>query len=926
MKKLYILALSTIVPFLVFAQTGKITGSVVDGNTTLPIGKAVITITENNTSVTTDNNGSFLLENVPFGKYNVVVGEVGHESDTLQVDVNAEEITMPMVALKLKEDLTDRANTDAIPTVSLSENDLKDEGTQSVSSVLSASRDVFLSTASFVFSSSRFRIRGYENENFVTYMNGVPMNDLEDGGTFWGSWGGLNNVMYNRENQLGLSANLTTFGGLGGTYSLDSRASKQRKQLQVSYANTNRNYRHRLMATYATGILKGGWALALSGSRRWAKEGYVPGTLYDGYSYFVALEKLFKGNKHSIALTAFGAPTRSGRSTASVQEMYDIAGTNYYNSLWGYQNGVKRNSSENRTFQPSFILTHEWKINNNSNWLTAAAFSFGKRKVSALDWNNAPDPRPDYYRYLPSYQEDPALAAQVEKMLRDNEEMRQIQWDKLYEANAQSTETVEDVNGIAGNNVTGKRARYIIQNRVSDQKKFDINTVYNTTLTDFLGITVGATYQMQQTENYLEVNDLLGADFYLDVNQFAERDFPDSVNAAQNDLNNPNRLLKVGDKYGYDYVVNVHQAKAWAQSIFKFNKIDFFLTGEFSFTTYWRDGKNRSGLFPNNSFGKSEVKRFYNGAVKGGVTYKINGRNYLFANGAFMTRAPYFDNAFVSIRTRDVYAPGLKNEMIYSVEGGYQFRAPNFRAKALMFFTQFNDQTKTISFYHDDYRNFVNYTLTNIDLRHWGAELAVDGKIYKGFSASAVLSIGRYTYVDRPLATITQDNTSTILEENKTVYAKNFNVGGTPQLATSFGLSYRSPQFWFVNANFNYYDWMWLEFNPARRTEAGTELVDPNSATWSNIIDQQRLKGQFTMDVFAGYSWRLNNQFKKLPRPFYLVFNIGVNNITNNRNFITGGFEQLRFDFENKDVNKFPPRYFYSYGTSYFASIIFRMN
>jgi hypothetical protein len=925
MKKLYILALTTIVPFLVFAQTGKITGSVNDGGTTLPIAKALITVQETGVSVSSDEKGAFVLENIPYGNYNLIVTETGHDGETILLNVNAPEVVVPMISLKLKEELTEKANTDAIPTVSLGEDDLKGDGSQNVSSVLSASRDVFLSTASFVFSSSRFRIRGYENENFSTYMNGIPMNDLEDGGTWWGAWGGLNSVMYNRENQIGLSANVTAFGGLGGTYSLDSRASKQRKQLQVSYASTNRNYRHRLMATYATGILKGGWSLALAGSRRWAQEGYVPGTFYDGYSYFASLEKLFNGNKHSLSLTAFGAPTKSGRSNASVQEMYDIAGTNYYNPYWGFQNGKKRNSSVGNTFQPQFILTHEWKINNNSNWITAVGFSFGKRKVSALDWNNAPDPRPDYYRYLPSYVEDPALAALVEKNLRDNEGARQIDWAKLYEANAQSNETIENVDGIAGNNVTGKRSRYIILDRVGDQKKFDFNTVYNTTLTDFLSITAGATYQMQITENYLQVKDLLGGDFYVDINQFAERDFPDSASLAQNDLRNPNRILKEGDKYGYDYVVNVHQARAWAQTMFKFNKIDFFLTGEFSYTGYWRNGKFQNGLFPDNSFGNSEKKNFYNGAVKGGVTYKINGRNYLFANGAFLTRAPYFDNAFVSIRTRNVYAPGLQNEQIYSVEGGYQFRSPNFKAKALMYYTQFNNGTKTLNYYHDDYRTFVNYTMTNIDARHWGAELALDAKIYKGFSASAVLSIGRYQYTDRPEATVTQDNNATTLS-NETVYLKNFNIGGTPQLASSLGLKYNSPQFWFVNLNLNYYDWMWLEASPVRRTEAGVELVDPSSDNWSKIVKQERLKGQFTMDLFAGYSWRMNNQIKSLKRPLYLVFNLGVSNITNNKKFITGGYEQLRFDFIEKRADKFPPKYFYSYGTTYFASITFRMN
>ncbi len=125
--------------------------------------------------------------------------------------------------------------------------------------------------------------------------------------------------------------------------------------------------------------------------------------------------------------------------------------------------------------------------------------------------------------------------------------------------------------------------------------------------------------------------------------------------------------------------------------------------------------------------------------------------------------------------------------------------------------------------------------------------------------------------------------------------------------------------------NFNYYDWMWLSFNPIRRTINGVSPLDENSTEWKNVVDQQRLKGQFTMDLFAGYSWLLNNQFKTLKKRYFLVFNVGINNITNNKNFITGGYEQMRFDFTLNNVNKFPPKLFYAYGTNYFMSIAFRM-
>ena len=143
----------------------------------------------------------------------------------------------------------------------------------------------------------------------------------------------------------------------------------------------------------------------------------------------------------------------------------------------------------------------------------------------------------------------------------------------------------------------------------------------------------------------------------------------------------------------------------------------------------------------------------------------------------------------------------------------------------------------------------------------------------------------------------------------------------TPQEAYTIGLDYRSPKFWFVNVNFNYFDQMYLDFNPLRRTEAAVSGVDPKEPLWNDIIGQERLKAQNTLDAFAGYSWLMNNKFKSMKHRTFLLFNVGVNNILNNQEIVSGGFEQLRFDFAERNLGKFPPRRFYAYGINFFASI-----
>ena len=818
-----------------------------------------------------------------------------------------------LIAADAKEALLDN-----IPIVSIDENDNQDGSAQNVSSQLSAGRDPYFNGATFHFNAVRFRLRGYDGDMFSSYMNGVQMENLDNGFTPFGLWGGLNDVVRNRDAVLGLRSTPYGIGDIGGLTSLDTRASRQRKQTSFNYASSNRNYFNRIMLTHSTGLNQKGWAFSFSGSRRWATEGYVPGTYFDGYSLYVGVDKRFN-DRHLLSFVGFYTPTENGRQGSSVQEMVDLAGDNFYNPFWGYQNGKKRNVSVARTNQPVFVLTHDWKVNDKTTLVTAASFITGTRAVSGFDWYNAPDPRPDYYRYLPSFQTDPTQRQLAIDAFRSDVNLRQINWDRLYNANYGNFETVKNVGGIAGNDRSGRRSIYVVEDRVVGTNRLNFNTTLNTSLSENIDFTAGASYQYQNNHYYKELNDLLGGEFYVDLNQFAERDFGFGDQFNQNDLNNPNRILKEGDRFGYNYNITIQRAAAWAQANVKFRKIDFFVAAEHSYTNFFRTGNVRTGIFPDNSFGKSKVNRFYNYMFKGGVTYKLDGRNYFYFDGAYQTRAPFFDNAYIAPRTRDIVQDNLRNEQIGSLEAGYVLNAPNVKARINGFYTNFKNQSNVLTFYDEQFRNFVNYAISNIGREHMGVEIGLEAKVYRGWSVNAAANIGRYYFTTRQNITISRDNTAELLR-NDIVYSKNFRVP-TPQEAYTVGFSYRSPRFWFVNANINFFDQMWFDFNPARRTYGAVEGLDPESAQWRGIVDQTRLPSEYTIDIFAGYSWRMNNRFKSLKKSTFLVFNVGVNNLLNNTGIVSGGFEQLRFDFQTRDINKFPPRRFFGYGLNYFASV-----
>ncbi len=258
-----------------------------------------------------------------------------------------------------------------IPLFSTSGGDVdNDLEQQDVSSLLMSSRDVFTQFASFQFGAGRYRMRGYMAENQMVMINGVNVNNLETGFSAWSNWGGLNDVTRFVENRIGITANRLGFSGAGGYTNIDSKASSFRKGTRVSYASSNRIFAHRVMATHSTGMLENGWAMTLSASSRYGDQVYIPGTYFNASAFYASIDKRIN-DKHLISFTGFGSPIEQGRAGAAQQEAYDLAGSNYYNPLWGYQNGKVRNSSVSKVTRPMLMVSHIYKISTDEQLTTS---------------------------------------------------------------------------------------------------------------------------------------------------------------------------------------------------------------------------------------------------------------------------------------------------------------------------------------------------------------------------------------------------------------------------------------------------------------------------------------------------------------------------------------------------------------------------
>lgn len=801
-------------------------------------------------------------------------------------------------------------------TILMSEQDRTHASSSNTASPLYGEKDIFQQMAAFQFSAVRFKPRGYDASFSATLINGLSMNHPEDGNPGWSLWSGLQSVMRNSIDVQAFRFQENWLGDLGTTTSTDMRALLQRKQLQFGYAISNRTYTHRYQLSYASNMNQHGWAFAVAGNYRTALENYNTGCSYQSVGYYLAIDKQF--NKAGLlSLIFFGVQQRYGKQAAVVKPAIDLFGRNY-NPNWGYQQSEKRNAAMADLNKPVFILTHEWNPNNHAAWVTSMGVVIGKRTDTGLDWYQASDPRPDYYRYLPNYQTDSLLQEQVRTDLLADVHLQQINWNRIYEINRNSFEQINDADGILGNTVFGKRAHYLLEERVTDTRRLLFSSHFKTRVAEEWNLSVGVHLRVQRNHHYKKVKDLLGADFHVNWNQFAENELQLDPNALQYDLDQPNRILRVGDQYGYNYLMFTSIADAWMQVERKTKKIDYLFGVQFSKTVFHRKGLVRNGLFPDHSKGTAVSNHFFNTAVKTAITYKPSGYQFVILSISARSKAPLFDNVYISPRMRNTRQDLLQNEQIMSAELLYRIALPTIQFKLSLYHTMMNDGLNVLTFYHDGYRNFVNYAISGIDKKHTGIEAGFSYSLNERWQWNLALAAGVYRYTSRQQVTVSLDNNEALLDKME-VYSKNFRVAGSPQRVLGTSVHYRTPKSFFVQLNWNAFDQQWVEYNPVRRTYEALQGVQPGTDQWRNVIDQTRLPAVAIMNVFIGKGFKTQNKIGGRLVNYFCT--LGINNLLNRKDIITGGYEQLRFDQETKMTDKFPPKYFLGYGMNYTATI-----
>lgn len=893
-----------------FAQAPPtISGQIRDSKTGNPISYASVLIEGTDLQTTSDEQGIFELITNLRGDYILNISIKDYIPKRLPLSLSEKDIDLGTVTLRLDVSVEQTDNL-----ITLTENDLfDDEGVISSSvGLLQASRDVFLNRAAFDFGQAFFRVRGYDSREGQVLINGMVMNKFFDGRPQWNNWGGLNDVVRNQEFTNGLETSGYTFGGILGNTNINVRPSGLRPGTRLSSSFSNRTYSGRLMATHTAGANKNGLGYSVSASRRWAKEGFIDGTLYDAYSFFGALEYEFNP-KNSVTLTTILARNRRGRSSAITEEVFELTG-NSYNPYWGEQNGKIRNSRERNIFEPIVMLNHFY-TSDTFRWTTGVAYQTGTRSRSRLGYFNAPNPDPTYFRYLPSFYinnpigADFTNAALARVGFLNNP---QINWSQLYAANT--------------NLENQGKAAYVLHDDTVDDGQVSVASTASLTINSSLQLDFGASFRALNSKNYAEIIDLLGAEFHQDIDPFSD---------TENDIDgNPEK--REGDIFNYHYDLEVSEWSSFLQANLFKGPWKGFLSGTLSGTSYQREGGFQNERFLDNSLGLSEQLQFSNFGVKAGLSHQFTGRHWVQVHGGIIKRPPTLQNTFINPRENNEIVPNLQSETVTTLDLNYFIRLPDLTGRLTGFYTRFQNTTDINFFFVDAGvgSDFVQEVITDLDRLHMGVELGLEYQVSPQVKLSLAANLGKYIYASNPDVTINFDTAGAEedfinpdgFEDLGVANIKDLKLAQGPQTAFAFGVEYRDPKYWWIGATANYLADNHANISTITRTpsfvlnpDTGEPFPDATPENVGRLLRQQSLDDFYLLNLVGGKSWLFDGK--------YISVFVSVNNVFDTV-FRTGGYEQSRngnfgqLQQDNlRNDPSFAPKYWYGFGRTFFLNL-----
>ncbi len=795
MKKIYFVLVALFIASTAISQ-GTITGTVTDVELGEPLPGANVVVQGTTNGTTTDFDGNFVIE-VSKNTGTLLVSYIGFVTKkvnytavgaigTISLLPDAEELE-GVVVTGIMDIAKDRETPVAVSTIRATE--IREKlGSQEFPELLKSTPSVYATKSGGGFGDGRVNVRGFESPNIAIMVNGIPVNDMENGAVYWSNWAGLSDVTTGMQVQRGLGSSKLAISSVGGTINIITKTTEQSQGGAVTVGMGNDGYLKTNVA-YNTGKSDGGFAASVLLGRT-AGDGYIDGTKFEGYNYFIGLG--YEPNeKHSFQFILTGAPqvhdqrTTSFFNVATVEDYLEYG--DKYNYNYGSLNGEDFGWRSNFYHKPVTSLTWEWKMSEKSTLSTSAYASFG-RGGGTGDIGSGPG-----FGFASSSR-------------YRNPENGQVDYDLISRFNGGEAVTFYDGRDYQlspnddgeflttdfGDGLTRRAS-------MNSHNWFGLIANLHTDINEKFSYDFGVDLRSYKGIHYRRVDNLLGADGYLDTNDVNDPEHIVRQNATvASDFSSILNVFKDIDKeekidYYNDGLVRWYGA--FGQMEYKTEVVSAFVQGGISQQGFKRiDYFNYLDSDPEQ---ESDWENILGGNIKGGLNVNINDENNVFVNGGYYSKQPNFDAIFLNF-VNDVN-PDYRNEKIFGLEAGYGLNLGDFRAKLNVYRTSWKDRFINVEVETTTGdEGFAN--ISGVEQVHKGVEIEADYRASEIVQFRGMISLGDWEYAGN-VNGVAFDDSQNVIDDDVNLYLDGVKVGNAAQFTSNLEMIIRPVERLKLSAN-----------------------------------------------------------------------------------------------------------------------------
>lgn len=888
---------------------GAVRGQLVDSESNEGLIAASIIVDGTTIGTVTDAAGSFILESVPSGEQVLVISYIGYQTTNLDVTVTDGQTTdlgtvkvnsgsVGLAEVQVMASLAKDRQTPVAATTLKGADIERLVGNQEFPEVLRSTPSVYVTKQGGGFGDARINIRGYDQSNVAVMINGIPVNDMENGWVYWSNWAGLSDVTSTVQVQRGLGASKLAVPAVGGSINIVTNAADFKKGGAASVTVGNNGYQ-KYGFVLSSGQMENGFAITAQATHTRGAT-FAQGTDFEAYSYFISSTYKINENQ-TLAGTVLGAPQwhhqRTGASNFDnvfLQTFLD-KGIDF-NHLHGDLDGEQFTWRRNFYHKPKAFLNHYWNINEKTNLKTSAYISLGRGGGTGPRGRLA---NPTTFDSFSGFDEG---THDANGQVRFNDIFAYNQGDSITGGGFGEVDGTPFIT--ANRNDNGNRDGFIRRASMNYHNWYGVLSTLETKMSENFTLVTGIDARYYKGEHFRRVENLLGNNTY--------ESFSD-INAPNGRLITEASPATFGNFFDNSYKDKSNVIAYWNDGLVGW--LGAFLQGEYTteklsaFVSL--SGSNQSfkriDYFvyeDNDPARESDWQGFLGGTVKAGANYNINPTSNVFFNTGFFSRQPIFDNVFVNF-SNDV-APDVQNQTVTAFEAGYGYADGRFDVDVNAYFTQWGNRQFSVTAPNATNES-IQYNFNDVAQRHIGLEFEAKARIIKQLDLRVMASVGDWIYTNNFTTQGFNIDQQRVEDTTKTLYMNDVKVGDAAQ--TTFGLGVNIYPVEGLRIYFNY--------NYAAGVYAQYDVLDAtfNSVPVSGSNQVAQLPAFGLLDGGISYDYQLGSGQT-------LTFRINGNNLLDTQ-YISEMFTSAADNPDTPDINEFytKNRGFFGFGRTWNAGV-----